>query len=227
MDQASPTRISIQVSLSGFSFSSSGEGPVSKSGWLGAEKIFTTKEFQRRYDEVEIALMTPKVALVPNSFFDASEARRLLSETVSLSEGDVVEHVDVPEYDARLLYSPTIGEVLSSTLSRNVLTTSGDSVKVLPEMYYVLKALSGLKDYNRIVASYADGHLYLAIGQGRNLLLANVFEASDFTTAEYFIFLCLKKLQLNPEVSGICFRTPLAAEEEMSLYRYFKAVESL
>ena len=39
------------------------------------------------------------------------------------------------------------------------------------------------------------------------------------------IFLVMKKLQLNPEVSGIVFRTPLTQEMEMSLYRYFKAVE--
>ena len=37
----------------------------------------------------------------------------------------------------------------------------------------------------------------------------------------------MKKLQLNPEVSTISFRTPLDAEQEMSLYRYFKAVEQL
>ena len=49
----------------------------------------------------------------------------------------------------------------------------------------------------------------------------------DFTTAEYFIFLSLKRLQLNPEVSTISWRTPITAEEEMSLYRYFKAVEQL
>jgi hypothetical protein len=58
-------------------------------------------------------------------------------------------------------------------------------------------------------------------------LLANVFRAPDFTTAEYFLFLSLKKLQLNPEVSSIYFRTPLSEEEELSLYRYFKSVEQL
>ena len=43
----------------------------------------------------------------------------------------------------------------------------------------------------------------------------------------YNIFLAMKKLQLNPEVSTICFRTPLDEEEEMSLYRYFKNVEQI
>ena len=72
-----------------------------------------------------------------------------------------------------------------------------------------------------------DGYLYLVIAQGRTLLLCNAFEAQDFTTAEYFIFLAMKKLQLNPEMSSIYFRTQLAEEDEMSLYRYFRNVEQI
>jgi hypothetical protein len=72
-----------------------------------------------------------------------------------------------------------------------------------------------------------DGVLYLVIAQGKSLLLCNSYMAPDFTTAEYFIFLAMKKLQLNPEVSSICFRTPLTDEDEMSLYRYFKSVDQI
>ena len=97
----------------------------------------------------------------------------------------------------------------------------------LPEMFFLLKDILKLDHYNRIVASYADGYLHLAIAQDRTLLLSNVFEAPDFTTAEYYIFLAMKKLQLNPEVSVIHFRTPLSEEQELSLYRYFKGVERL
>ena len=69
--------------------------------------------------------------------------------------------------------------------------------------------------------------VYLTVAQGKSLLLCNSYQAPDFTTAEYFIFLAMKRLQLNPEVSTIAFRTSLTEEEEMSLYRYFKNVESL
>ena len=92
-------------------------------------------------------------------------------------------------------------------------------------MYYMLKDLSGLPDYNRIRASYLDGVLYLVVAQGKTLLLCNSFKAPDFTTAEYFIFIVMKKLQLNPEMSTITFRTPLTDEQEISLYRYFKSVD--
>ena len=194
---------------------------------MGADRIFTTPEFQKRYDSVEISLLTPKFALVPNNFFDPSTARQSLSESVPLRDGDAVENVAIPAYGAVLVYSNSLDESLSRAISQTVYTTSGDSVRVLPEMYYILRNLGSCPDYNKIMASYVDGYLHLAIAQGKSLLLCNSYQAVDFTTAEYFIFLAMKKLQLNPELSTICFRTPLSQEQEMSLYRYFKAVEVL
>lgn len=150
---------------------------------------------------------TPKVALVPSAFFDPASAREVLSRTVELDQEDKVEYISLPEFSAELVYSL--------------------SDEDYPEMYYLLKKLSEIPEYNKILASYGDGVLTLVISQGNNLLLANTFQAADFTTAEYFLFMAVKKLQLNPEVSTVSFMTPLSGEEEMSLYRYFKAVESL
>ena len=154
---------------------------------------------------------TPKVALVPSAFFDAASAREILSRTVLLEEDDEIEYISLPEYSAELVYS----------LSPDLEPVEG------PELYYVLKALSGIGEHNKIVASYGDGVLSLAIAQGKELLLANVFTAADFITAEYFLFMAVKKLQLNPEVSTVHFLTSLSPEQEMSLYRYFKSVEQL
>ena len=162
---------------------------------------------------------TPKVALVPSAFFDPASAREVLSRTVELDQEDKVEYISLPEFSAELVYSL--------------------SDEDYPEMYYLLKKLSEIPEYNKILCSLCDNRLHLAtstqmvqqgeliISQGDNLLLANTFQAADFTTAEYFLFMAVKKLQLNPEVSTVSFMTPLSGEEEMSLYRYFKAVESL
>ena len=149
---------------------------------------------------------TWKAALVPSAFFDPASAREVLSRTVRLDPDDKVEYISLPEFSAELVYS----------LSHD-----------LPELYYLLKRLPEINEYNKIAASYGDGVLSLVICQGNNLLLANTFQAADFTTAEYFIFMAVKKLQLNPEQSTIRFMTPLSGDEEMSLYHYFKAVESL
>ena len=230
MDQKTHTSyagISIQVSLSGYSFKTRTEQEEHRSPWMGAERLFTTPEFQRRYSEVEISLLTPKVALVPDSFYNPGAARPALSEVAALEEGDYVESVNVPSLAAVLVYSNSMGESLSRVIAQTVLPASGTPVRVLPEMYYLLRQLEALSEYNKIVASWADGWLHLVIAQGRSLCLANVFAAPDFTTAEYFIFLSLKRLQLNPEVSTVCFRTPLDPEAEMSLYRYFKGVVQL
>ena len=220
-------RISIQVSLSGYSFKVQQSGSVKSSGWMGADRIFTTPELQRRYDVVEISLLTPKVALIPNHFFSAQEVRSALGEVVALRDSDAVDYVDSPAYASVLAYSNSIDESLSRAVSQTVFTTSGDHARILPEMYYILSDLGKCADYNKILASYMDGYLHIAIAQGKSLLLANVFEAVDFTTAEYFIFLSMNRLQLNPEISTICFRTPLTPDQEMSLDRYFKGVEQL
>jgi hypothetical protein len=150
--------------------------------------------------------------LIPSHFFDPATARQALAGVADLKEEDVVEHIDLPQYDAVLVF-----------------TQSEDSVVVdgTPEIYKLLTRLPDCPEYNKILCSLCDKQLHLAIAQGKSLMLANSFPVQDFTTAEYYIFLSLKSLQLNPEISTICWRTPLDAEDEMSLYRYFKAVVNL
>ena len=227
MDQTQKNRISIQVSLSGYFFRLLRDGETQFSEWMGGDRIFTTPEFQKRYDEVEISLLTPKFTLVPEQFFSPDQCRQALSEVVRLRDDDDVEYVPVPQFGAVLVYSNSIDETLSKAVSQTVLNTSGQSSRVLPEMFYILRDLPECPDYNKILATYKDGYLHLAIAQGKSLLLANSYKAVDFTTAEYFLFLALKTLQLNPEVSTISWRMPLSQDEEMSLYRYFKAVETI
>lgn len=159
---------------------------------------------------VEVSVLTPKCTLVPSNFFEATSARDILEEVVLLKEGEAVKYAEVPQYGAVLVYA-----------------VESEEITALPELYRVLEDLPSCKDYNKIVASHKEGWLYLAIAQGGSLLLANVFEAPDFTTAEYYIFLAMKQLQLNPEVSTICMRSLLDVEDEMSLYHYFKSVEQI
>lgn len=227
MDHIQKESISIQVTLSGYAFKIKSGDEARTSGWLGAERIFTCPELQKRYDSVSISLLTPKFTLVPSQFFKAESARSILSEVVSIRDTDSVEYVDVPQFGACLVFSSSIDESLSRLISQSVRTTAGQTARILPEIYYILEDLPRCPDYNRILATWKDGYLHLAIAQGKSLLLANSFQAQDFTTAEYFIFHAMKSQQLNPEISTICWRAPLKAEDEMSLYRYFKAVEQI
>ena len=220
-------RISIQVGLSGYSFKVETEDAVRSSGWMSADRIFTSSEFQRRYDEVNLSVFTPKCALVPQQFHKPEISRQILSHVADVTDSDPVEYVPVPQFASVLVYSNAIGESLSRVISDMVLRTDGSRTAPLPELYHMLQCLNLISDYNKILASYKDGYLYLVIAQGNTLLLCNSYQAQDFTTAEYFIFLAMKKLQLNMEMSSVYFRTELAEEEEISLYRYFKNVEQI
>ena len=149
--------------------------------------------------------------LVPSQFFQPATARQALAEVAELGEGDVVSQLEIPQYDAVLVYVPDGDSVVDDT----------------PEIYRLLMQLPDCPEYNKILCSRTGERLYLGVAQGKSLLLANSFPARDFTTAEYYIFLTMNSLQLNPEISTICWRSPLEAEEEMSLYRYFKSVVRL
>ena len=146
------------------------------------------------------------LTLVPSQFFVPSAAREALAEVCPVADEDKVRSVELPQYAAVLIYS------------------SGSEDDSLPELFRVIESLGSCKEYNKVVASYDGAVLSLAIAQGRTLLLANEFGAADFTTALYFIFLSMRSLQLNPEISTVCFRSPLGVEQEMCLGRYFKDV---
>ena len=213
--------------MSGYSFKIESDNGLHSSDWLSADRVFTTPEFQKRYDKVDLSVFTPKATLIPEQFYSPEVAKKLLGEVVVLKDDEHVESVELPELNSVLVYSNNIGETLTRVVSETVLHTDGSKARPLPVMYYMLKSLSGISEYNKILAAYMDGVLYLVLAQGATLLLCNSFKAPDFTTAQYFIFLALKRLQLNPEMSTITFMTALDYEQEMSLYRYFRSVEHI
>ncbi len=147
-----------------------------------------------------------KCTLVPARFFEEGDARCILSELYPLTDSEAVSFLELPRYEAVFIYA-----------------SQEDQPPVLYRLICELE--ERCPEYNKILFHLGDGCLDLAIGQGERLLLAQSYPAGDFTTAEYYLFLAMKSLQLNPEVSTVVSASELSPEEEMSLYRYFKAVE--
>ena len=148
-----------------------------------------------------------KCTLVPSRCFEEGDARCILGELYPLAESETVSFLEIPRYDAVFLYSTPDGQA--------------------PVLYDLVTGLDACPEYNKILLHYGDGILNLAIAQGGRLLLANSYPAPDFTTAEYYLFLSLNTLQLNPEISTVCWMSPLEDDDKMSLYRYFKSVVQL
>ena len=127
-------RISIQVGLSGYSFKIESANETESSGWLGAESIFTVSQMQKRYSDVLISVFTPYCALVPENFHRPELSKEMLSEVADLPQGAVVDYVRVPEYNAVMLFSNSIGGTLHKVVSESVLRTDGTKAQVSPTM---------------------------------------------------------------------------------------------
>lgn len=144
--------------------------------------------------------------LVPARLMDGKDPRCFLSTLYDIGPEEHVDSISFATYDAELVYVVEDGR---------------------PQLADLIDSLQDCPEHNRIVCRYEGGVLYLAIAQGERLQLANTYPAVDFTTAEYYIFLAIKTLQINPELSTIRFMSPLDEEQEISLGRYFRAVESV
>ena len=105
MDQIPMKRISIQVSLSGYSFRIYEAGElVSCSGWIPSGGVESASELTGTYDQVLLSVMTPKITLVPDTFFDPQTAGELLSRTVELAPSDKIGRILLEEYSSWLVF---------------------------------------------------------------------------------------------------------------------------
>lgn len=150
--------------------------------------------------------MTEKFTLVPSELFSEETARETLSEVVLLEEGEPLLFLDVPFCQSVLVYAG----------------------QRRPAVYDMLMSLCKIRHHNKIMASISDDVLSLVVAQGDRLQFCNCFKAGDFTTALYYIFMVLKKLQINPEISTLYFTSGNVGQEQLtSLFRYFKSAEIL
>lgn len=142
------------------------------------------------------------MTLVPSSFYDDSCAREYLAQVVDISADTQVCTEFLSQFDAYFIYA-------------------GPEE---PALLRVLRKLMSIPEYNKLLCDWDGKTLSLAIAQGRSLMLSNTYKAEDFVTVMYFVLMAMKSLQLNPELSTLCFLGSLSNENQIALYHYFKAV---
>ena len=147
-----------------------------------------------------------KYTLVPKEFFNGDV--QLLSQVVGVSPSETVKYVELPCFEAVLLF------------------VSGDEGRE-PVIYDLLCKLPQIHDYNKVLFCVDGSVLHLAIGAGDKLLLAKSYEAKDFTTALYFIFAALHDFQINPRMTTLYYKGEVAYENQELLFSYFKGVERI
>lgn len=149
-----------------------------------------------------------KYTIVPASFFREDDSRNILSQAVQLDESDKAEYQELPEFQAVLVYAPS------------------PSCEV-PAVVDMLRAVSGINEYNKVLARYDGSVVTVVLAAGDRLLLANSYPASDHVTGEYFIFAAMKQFQINPEVTTVYFSGDAPFEMKNDMFRYCKGVERL
>jgi len=147
-----------------------------------------------------------KYTLVPKCFFNGDA--QLLSQVVEVSDSEVIKYLELPFYEAVLLFVP------------------GPEGQY-PHIYDLLKSINRIPGFNKVLFTIENSYLHLVLAAGDKLLLANSFEANDFTTALYYVFASMKDFQINPQLTTAYFKGELAYEQQEVLFSYFKAVESL
>ena len=217
------SKISVKLSPRGFLINRDQTGHSSE--WMDAGSVFTAPELRCEYEEAEVSTFTPSVTLVPSDFHFPGNERNLLASVAAVSDDDSVFCEPVPDLDAVLIWSSGPESPLAGAVVQTLKLSGCQKVRVLPEVYRLLRHIPLVQQYNKVLCSYDGRVLCLVIAEGKSLRLCSTFRADSFTTAEYWIFDAVKSLQLNMEMTDIFFATPLSEEEEISLCSYFRSVD--
>lgn len=216
--------ISIQVNLGGYSFKvTASDGRVLDSGSsLSSGDILSSGLLAAKYEECSLSLRTARFTLVPLEMLEKDGAEEYFHKLFDRRDSERIMACKVPYPDAAVVYAVPSSDP--------VVEAAGSLLSVVPEpeACWMLRRLQKLDGYhNRVIASFEGRLLTLAVAEGEKLLLCCGYDAPDFVTALYFIFMALKEFQFNPEMTVIHFRDGIGEEEQMMLYKYFNGVEVL
>lgn len=232
-NDTSHLRLTIQIDLSGFSFkisNSLGEFLYSYKkpfpvGLLSISdiNIYLKKELEshplliKNYAAVRVYFGTEKYCMVPLSFFRESEVEGMLSRLHNIEPTDHIISINLEDQRAVLIY------VIPDVILSNTLKVQPNA-EFYPISYYLLDRVSLTLDNNKVLVHFSENIVHIVVAEKEKLLIANSFPASDFTTAEYYIFLVMKEVCFNTESTTLYVSGIIKAEEEAKLKLYFKGV---
>ncbi len=215
-------RITIQLDLSGYSFKVYDRG----GNVLSAEKRscpldLSVKELVPFIDTcngaITVVFSTWKYTMVPLSNFDASRAKDILSELKDLDANDRILTQEIPGLKAVMIYavSSDIYDELAG-LSKNI--------QFYSISYILIDRLSSIEQNNRVVISFSDGMLHIAVAERERMMFVNTFPVRDVATAEYFIMSVIKEMPFNPEHTHIYIWGEANTAAVAELEKYFPKV---
>ncbi len=171
-----------------------------------------------KFKKVNIIYDTPKYALIPKHLYKQGEELESLSKLHQLEDLDEIDVIEVPEQDMVILFA------VNSTFI-NCIKNVQQEFTLVPSIYPIIVNISRFQDYNKIFFQYHKGQLNVIAAEGNRLVYCNSFPAIHFNSALYFLFLALKQVQFNPELTTVYISGNLNDLEIMDIAKYFSKVK--
>ncbi len=168
----------------------------------------------KEYAATRVYYDTEKYCMIPSEFFKKEEAMNMLGKLHQITDADEVLYVDIPEQKGELVYS------IPTSITTNI-TRCQKNAEFYPISYFLLDKISLLIDNNKILVHFSNNIVHIVAAERDKLLLANSYPASDFDTAQYYVFLVTKEVMFNPEQTVLHVSGDVTAEQEKKLKRYF------
>ena len=229
-------RLTIQIDLSGFSFKitdpsgeilnsgrksfPSGVSSASELEDILKKELSSMSVLSKKYSQTDVVVETPTFTLVPASLYDKESEKQILSQIHKVEDMDEVMSIDLPEHEAKLIYA------IPNSISSRIFKIQ-KKAKYTPIIYQMIKKVSEQKENNKVCIHFSKNHIHIVASERDRLLLANSFQASDFITAQYYIFFVIKEVMFNPEFTTLQIVGEIDKNQKKSLSKYFKGVNTI
>lgn len=205
--------LSIQVSLSGFSFfiQSASEKSFLAFKHYAFEKVMLIDElirkaediietdnlFKHTFKTVSVNFLSQKSTLIPSALFDVNSIKALFEFNYTLNELDELHHTFIPEIDSYNVFS--IPNYLA-----NVLFDKFGRITFKHQATELIKYGKSLKNQkHRTVLHINNSFFDIAVFEDEQLLLHNSFQYTNAQDFIYFFLYPLNQLKLDPKMQYV------------------------
>ncbi len=161
-------------------------------------------------------IYTEKFTLIPKEAYTPQLGREALEQQFHIGTEDHIDTCDVCEADAVAVYcAPGAG------------CNASDVEKPLPLAAGMMQVVCGAEEFNKVAFHYSRerGFAHIIIYAGKELKLANAFKVDSYESALYFLFLSIKRLQMNPQQCVITICWDIEAAQREIAEKFFKGTQ--
>lgn len=186
------------------------------------EGLFHTDNLlSKPYANTSISLYTRRFTIIPNAFFEESDAKELFEALMHLDDKDHLQISSVQKIDSTIIYS--INDHLHEWL-RSTFPEAKQHCAAGPIIQNTLDQFAN--DEFVVLALLQAGSICLTISHKKQLLLHQIYGFQNAEDCLYFVLLAYKTLGLSTEKHPLLLSGELIQDSEIYklLYQYIRHI---